>query len=103
MRCGNLRYRVSSVRGVSTTTALEAFGRKFARVCSALLKSGTDVNSEVRKMACPQTENLYLCHPSRRQTGVVDAARRSLENGRYPGIDLIVLRAVRFEVDPDLP
>ena len=42
-------------RGMSTTAAFVALGRKLARVCFALLKNGTDFNPDRRSGACAAT------------------------------------------------
>jgi len=48
-------YLALQAGGMRTTVAFMALGRKLARVCFALLRSGTDCSPEVRKTACPQT------------------------------------------------
>jgi len=52
---GGAYYLALRARGMSTTAAFVALGRKLARVCFTLLKNDTDFNPEVRKMACPPT------------------------------------------------
>ena len=42
-------------RGMSTTAAFVALGRKLARVCFARLKNGTDFNPHRRSGACAAT------------------------------------------------
>ena len=42
-------------RGMSTTAAFVALGRKLARVCFALLKNGTDFTPDGRSGACAAT------------------------------------------------
>ena len=42
-------------RGMSTTAAFVALGRKLARVCFALLKNGTEFNPRRRAGACAAT------------------------------------------------
>ena len=42
-------------RGMSTTAAFVALGRKLARVCFALLKNGIDFNPDRRSGACAAT------------------------------------------------
>lgn len=42
-------------RGLSTTAAFVALGRKLARLCFALLRNGTDFNPEIRLGGCHAT------------------------------------------------
>ena len=49
-------YYVSlRLRGLSTTAAFVALGRKLARLCFALLRNGTDFNPDIRLMCCQGT------------------------------------------------
>jgi len=48
------RYLALRVGDMSTTAAFVALGQKLARVCFALLKTGTDFNPAVSEMVCPR-------------------------------------------------
>ena len=48
-------YLALRQRGLSSTAAFVALGRKLARVCFALLKNGTEFNPELRLRACAST------------------------------------------------
>ena len=48
-------YLALRQRGLSSTAAFVALGRKLARLCFALLRTGTDFNPELRLRACLAT------------------------------------------------
>ena len=48
-------YLALRQRGLSTTAAFVALGRKLARVCFALLRNGTEFNPDLRSGACTTT------------------------------------------------
>ena len=54
-RRGKPYYLSLRGRGMSTTAAFVALGRKLARVCFALLKNGTDFTPDGRSGACAAT------------------------------------------------
>ena len=48
-------YLALRERGLTTTAAFVALGRKLARVCFALLKNGIEFNPSLRSGACEAT------------------------------------------------